>query len=124
MALPDLQGRTAVITGASRGIGAGLAAEFAARGMNLALCARGDSPVPAGAKDHTITARVDVRDEAAVESFAQAAVERFGSIDLWVNNAGVLEPIAPLRELELDAIRHHLEINLIGVFLGTRTFAR
>ena len=124
MALPDLQGRTAVITGASRGIGAGLAAEFAARGMNLALCARGDSPVPAGAEDRTITARVDVRDEAAVESFAQATVERFGSIDLWVNNAGVLEPIAPLRELELDAIRHHLEINLIGVFLGTRTFAR
>lgn len=124
MAIPDLHGRTAVITGASRGIGAGLAAEFAARGMNLALCARGDCPVPAGAEERTLTASVDVRDESAVQAFSDAAVARFGAIDLWINNAGVLEPIAPLRELETDAFRHHLDINLIGVFLGTRAFVR
>jgi len=124
MALPDLHGRTAVITGASRGIGAGLAAEFAARGMNLALCARGDCPIPAGAEDRTLTAKVDVQDEAAVEAFAAAAVERFGAVDLWINNAGVLEPIAPLREVSLEDFRTHLDINLIGVFLGTRAFVR
>lgn len=124
MAIPDLHGRTAVITGASRGIGAGLAAEFAARGMNLALCARGDCPVPVGAEDRTLTAQVDVQDEAAVEAFCAAACDRFGTIDLWINNAGVLEPIAPLRDLSLDAFRKHLDINLMGAFLGTRAFVR
>jgi NAD(P)-dependent dehydrogenase (short-subunit alcohol dehydrogenase family) len=124
MGLPNLQGRTAVITGASRGIGAGLAAEFAARGMNLALCARGACPIPAGAEDRCMTQAVDVRVEASVHAFADAASKRFGQVDLWINNAGVLDPIAPVRELELDAFRKHLEINLIGVFLGTRAFVR
>jgi NAD(P)-dependent dehydrogenase (short-subunit alcohol dehydrogenase family) len=124
MGLPDLQGRTAVITGASRGIGAGLAAEFAAKGMNLALCARGACPIPAGAEDRCLTQSVDVRNEASVQAFAEAAAARFGQIDLWINNAGVLDPIAPVRELEVDAFRTHLEINLIGVFLGTRAFVR
>jgi len=124
MGLPNLQGRTAVITGASRGIGAGLAIEFAKQGMNLALCARGACPVPAGAEDRCMTQSVDVRDEASVQAFADAAAARFGKVDLWINNAGVLEPIAPLRELEVDAFRSHIEINLIGVFLGTRAFVR
>jgi benzil reductase ((S)-benzoin forming) len=124
MGLPNLQGRTAVITGASRGIGAGLAREFAKQGMNLALCARGACPIPVGAEDRCLTQSVDVRDEDSVQAFADAAAARFGSIDLWINNAGVLEPIAPLRELEVAAFRTHLEINLIGVFLGTRAFVR
>lgn len=124
MGLSDLRSRTAVITGASRGIGAGLAAEFAARGMNLALCARGDCPIPAGAEDRCMSQAVDVRDEASVQAFADAAAARFGGIDLWINNAGVLDPIAPLRELELEQFRTHLDINLVGVFLGTRAFVR
>jgi len=124
MGLPDLTGRTAVITGASRGIGAGMAEVFAAHGMNLALCARGEIPVPTGAADRCLTASVDVRDEAAVQQFADDAVARFGAIDLWINNAGVLEPIAPLRDLELDAFRSHLDINVLGVFLGSRAFVR
>jgi NAD(P)-dependent dehydrogenase (short-subunit alcohol dehydrogenase family) len=117
-------GRTAVITGASRGIGAGLALEFAARGMNLALCARGDCKIPDGAETRTLVSQVDVRDESSMEKFAADTVERFGSIDLWINNAAVLEPIAPLRDLEVDSIRDHLEINLLGVFIGTRAFIR
>lgn len=80
--------------------------------------------MPAGAEDRTLTASVDVRDESSVEAFAAEALERFGMIDLWINNAGVLEPIAPLHELELDAFRTHLDINLCGVFLGSRAFVR
>ncbi|MCH2101951.1 MAG: SDR family NAD(P)-dependent oxidoreductase [Planctomycetes bacterium] len=122
MSLPHLHGRTAVITGASRGIGAGLAAEFAARGMNLALCARGDCPVPREAEDRTLVARVDVQDEVDVKAFSAAVIERFNTVDLWINNAGILKPIAPLREIDLGEFRNHLSINLIGVFLGTRAF--
>lgn len=117
-----VQGKTAVITGTSRGLGAALAADFARRGMNLALCAR-TSPALAASKS-VMTAHVDVTDEKAVEAFARAAEERFGTIDLWINNAGVLEPIRPMRNVALDEFREHIDINLTGVFLCTRAYVQ
>jgi NAD(P)-dependent dehydrogenase (short-subunit alcohol dehydrogenase family) len=118
----DLAGRTAVITGASRGLGAALAEIFAARGMRLALCARNAPALAAG--EDVLCERVDVRDEKAVDEFALAVEERFGTVDLWINNAGVLEPIKALRDLPLDEFRDHLDINLTGLFLCTRAYVR
>jgi NAD(P)-dependent dehydrogenase (short-subunit alcohol dehydrogenase family) len=128
-ALPDVAGRVAVVTGASRGIGAGMAARFAAHGMALGLCARSEPPAPAeaggtGAAGRVLTAAVDVTDAAAVEAFAAAVVERFGRIDLWVNNAGVLAPIGPLRDADPDALEAHVRTNVTGVLLGSRAMAR
>ena len=120
--MKSVEGRTAVITGASRGLGAALAEVFAARGMRLGLCSRSDPALPAGAD--VLTERVDMRDEKAVDAFALRAEERFGAIDLWINNAGVLEPIQPLRELEVEDFRDHIDINLTGLFLGTRAYVR
>ncbi len=118
----DLADRVVVITGASRGLGAGIARDFFDRGMRLAVCSRGEPALPAG--DRVLSARLDVTDEAAVDEFAAAAFDRFGHVDLWVNNAGVLEPIAPLRDVEVDAWRRHIDINVTGVFLGTRAYVR
>jgi len=118
----DPTDRTAVITGASRGIGAGLARELHARGMRVALCAR--SPLPLEAGDRVLTSQLDVTDEAAVDDFTARVEERFGAIDLWVNNAGVLEPIGPLRDVAVGDFRHALEVNVVGVFLGSRAYVR
>jgi NAD(P)-dependent dehydrogenase (short-subunit alcohol dehydrogenase family) len=115
-------GRTAVITGASRGLGAGIAREFAAQGLQLGLCSRGDPALPDG--ERVLARRVDVRDDEAVEAFADAVAERFGHIDLWINNAGVLDPVAPLREITAADFREHIDINLTGVFVGTRAYVR
>jgi len=122
MTLPDLGGRTAVVTGASRGIGAALARDFSARGMRLGLCARSSSVLPDG--DGVLTARFDVTDEAAFEAFAGAVADRFGVIDLWINNAGVLGPIAPVRDIDVADFRRHIDVNLTGVFLGSRCYVR
>lgn len=118
----DLAGRTAVITGASRGLGAGLARAFRARGMRLGLCAR-SAPVFADAAD-VVAERLDVREPAALAAFAAAVEGRFGAIDLWINNAGLLEPIAPLRDVAAGAARAHLEVNVLGVLFGTQAFVR
>jgi len=118
----DLAGRTAVITGASRGLGAALAEHFAARGIRLALCSRTDPALAPG--DDVLAERVDVRDEKAVDEFALHVEERFGQVDLWINNAGVLEPIKPLRDLTLDEFRDHIDINLTGLFLCTRAYVQ
>jgi len=118
----DLRERTAVITGASRGLGAGLAEAFRERGMRLGLCAR-SAPALAGG-ERVVSQRLDVRDAAAVETFARAVEARFGAIDLWVNNAGVLEPIAALRYVEAEEARLHLEVNVLGVVFGSQAFVR
>jgi len=117
-----VQGKTAVITGASRGLGAGLARHFAGKGMRLALCSR-SKPVLDDGGD-VLATRLDVTDEKAFEHFGRQAAEHLGHIDLWINNAGVLDPIAPLRDVTSDAFRRHVDINLFGVFLGTRMYAR
>ena len=122
MTLPDLRGHTAVITGASRGIGAGLAREWARQGLRLGLFARG-APVLPESRD-VVAARFDVTDEKALADFVARVEERFGAIDCWVNNAGVLEPMAMLRDVDVADFRHHLDVNLTGVFLGTRAYVR
>lgn len=116
------EGKVALITGASRGLGAGLAEAFAGAGMRLILCSR-SQPVMAES-EHVLAQRVDVRDETAMEKLVAAAESRFGAIDLWINNAGVLDPIAPVRETALDAFQEHVDVNLVGVFLGTRCYVR
>ena len=117
--------RVAVVTGASRGIGAGLAAGFAAEGLALGLCARSVPAVPAGVPaDRVLAAAVDVTDAAAVDGFAAAVVARFGRIDLWVNNAGVLDPVGPLRDADPALLDAHVRTNVLGVLLGSRAMAR
>jgi NAD(P)-dependent dehydrogenase (short-subunit alcohol dehydrogenase family) len=90
--------------------------------MSLGLCSR--SAPALAASERVVAAKLDVSDESAVEAFAAEVVSRFGAIDLWVNNAGVLDPIAPVRDISVADFRSHIDINLTGLFLGTRTFVR
>src|SRR4051794_39048441 len=91
-----LERAVVAITGASSGIGRAAALRIARRGGSLALCARTPGPLAAvageceaaGAAVHFEA--LDVADEAAVEAFAAATVERFGRLDVWVDNAGVI----------------------------------
>ena len=122
MSEADLTGKVAVVTGASRGIGADLARRFAGRGLRLGLCARGAPVLDEG--EQVVARQVDVTDEAAFGAFAAEVAGRFGAIDLWVNNAGVLAPIAPLRDVDAEAFRAHVDVNLTGVFIGTRLFVQ
>lgn len=115
-------GRVAVITGASRGLGAGMAEHFAGEGVRLGLCSRG---APALADSEAVLgAQLDVSDGAAVEAFAQAVIARFGRIDLWINNAGILDPIAPLRDIGSAQFARQLTVNVLGVVHGTQSFVR
>jgi NAD(P)-dependent dehydrogenase (short-subunit alcohol dehydrogenase family) len=120
----DVSGRVALITGASRGLGAGLAAHFAAAGLSLGLCAR-HVPVVDGSRGDatTLRAAVDVTDRGSLADFAAAVVERFGRIDLWVNNAGLVVPIGPLAEADPAAVARNVEVNVVGVMHGAALFA-
>ena len=114
--------RVVVITGASRGLGAGMAKAFAGRGIALGLCARHRPDAPDGVR--SVTAEVDVRDADAVERFAERVSNDLGPIDVWINNAGVLDPIGPLRDAPTEQIADHIAVNLLGVMWASRSFAR
>lgn len=118
----SLTGKVAVITGASRGLGAGLARAFAARGLRLGLCSRAEPALSDG--PHVVAARLDVTDEAALADLLARVEARLGPVDLWINNAAVLDPMGPLRDLPSDEVRRHLMVNVLGVVHGTQLYAR
>lgn len=116
-----LRGKVAVITGASRGLGAGLAERFAQHGLLLALCARHEPEAPSGVR--SLTGAVDVTDATRLDAFATAAAARLGPIDLWINNAGILGPVGPQRRVDPQEVYRALAINVGGVANGSRSFA-
>jgi NAD(P)-dependent dehydrogenase (short-subunit alcohol dehydrogenase family) len=108
-----------VITGASRGL-AGLALAFRERGCGSAS-ARG---AHRSSRARPRGRRARRRGTGRRRRFAAAVEACFGAIDLWVNNAGLLEPISALRDVEPGAARAHLEVNVLGVLFGTQAFVR
>ncbi len=119
----DLTDKVAVITGASRGLGAGLAARFLERGLKVGVCAR-HRPALDGDDTRLLTQAADVTDYAAMAQLCADVVARFGRVDLWINNAGLLAPIGPLRDNDPDAFALNIQVNVTGVFNGSRAFIR
>ncbi len=112
-----------MVTGVSRGLGLGLLREFQAAGLHVAGCARSTPAWAENEENSSVFFRaVDVRDAAALAEFAAAVRQRWGGIDLWVNNAGVLEPIGMGRDLDPAAFAAHIAINVDGVWNGCRAF--
>ena len=111
-----------VITGASRGLGAGMAQWFSQNGKRTGLCSR--STINQQNGPEVFSDCVDVTDEEGVEQFLQDVVAALGPIDLWINNAGVLDPILPLRDLSHQAMRDHFDINVMGVLACSRAYIR
>lgn len=126
--MPDrpLLGKTAVVTGASRGIGLAIAQALAKAGCRLALCARNVKFIPekeiADQNDvPVLVAECDVKDPASVEAFFHGVQERYTKIDFLINNAGTAHPSASVDVLPLDDWRDVIDTNLTGLFLCTQT---
>lgn len=121
--MQDLSGKTALITGASRGIGAATAQLFAEQGANVVLLARSAGEIEALATEIGPKAMAMACDVSRFEDMAAAvesAQQRFGSVDILINNAGVIEPISHLANADPAAWAKAIEINLTGVFNGMR----
>ncbi|WP_187431945.1 putative oxidoreductase [Roseobacter fucihabitans] len=119
----DMSGKTVLITGASRGIGAEAARVFARAGANVALVARGQGDIADLAGeigDKALAIPCNVANAREVAAAVDATVETFGALDVLINNAGVIEPIAHLSEADMDAWGDVIDINLKGVFYGMR----
>lgn len=118
-----LQGKSILITGASKGIGAAAARAFAAAEANVALVARNGDAIADLAGEigqSAVAIPCDVSRYWEMEAAVEACHTAFGQLDVLINNAGVIDPIAPLSEVEPDSWGHAIDINLKGVFNGMR----
>lgn len=116
-------GKTVLITGASRGIGAAAARAFADAGANVALLARSTDDIAEIAGDIGQTALAipcDVSRHTEVERAVAATAQTFGTVDVLINNAGAIDPIGHLSEADPEVWGRTIDINLKGVMYGMR----
>lgn len=115
--------KVVLITGASRGIGEAAAYEFAKKGAKIVLAARNIAEIERiGAEigSSAIAVQCDVAKFSDVEQAVARALEAFGRLDVFIGNAGVIAPMAPLAEADPEAFGQTIDINTKGVFHGMR----
>ena len=126
--MPDrirLDGRVAVITGAAGVIGAATMRLLAERGAQIVAVDRSQQDLQAITRDlpasaQALAVEADVTSEDEVAGYVRAATEKFGTIDVFYNNAGVEGDVAPITRYSLQAFRKVIDVNVVGVFLGLK----
>lgn len=121
--MKQLTGKTAIVTGASSGIGSGIAQELAEQGANVVLAARSENKLNELAKQlkdnggSVLVVRTDVSNQQDVEALAKQATDEFGSVDIYINNAGqVLDSeVAAGKTEEWEQM---IDVNIKGVLFG------
>ena len=125
-----LEGRSALITGANRGLGLAIARAYVEAGASVFMCARDAALLEraraeiaglAGPKQIVRARPADVSDRADVDALARATFETFPHLQILVNNAGVYGPLGPIEDVDWDAWVKAIEINLFGSILMCRT---
>ena len=119
----DLSGKTALVTGASRGIGEAAVRRLHAAGANVVLAARSAGDIEAIASElgaRALAVECDVADYDAVERTVARTATRFGSLDILVNNAGLMDPIARIENADPAGWGKVVDVNLKGAFHAIR----
>ena len=127
--MASLEGKVAVVTGASSGIGRATALELARRGARVVAAARRLEALESVAGEcralgvEAVAVPTDTGNEAAVDALARSAVERFGRIDVWVNNAAT-SIYGRIEDTDTSPVRRLIDVNILGCLYGARAALR
>ena len=117
----EIKNKVVVITGASRGLGKALAIAFVEKGAKVVINARNkDELEKVAAEIHAFPVVADVTEEKEVLALAEAALKKYSRIDIWINNAGIWMPHAPIEEMDWAKVHELVEVNLFGTIYGSK----
>ena len=126
----DLNGRTAIVTGCSTGLGVQMAKALANQGANIVALARRQDKIEAVAKEinkqfgvDTLAVKCDITDTEAVKAAVQQALDHFSRIDILINNAGT-GAIAPAEDITDEQFANEVNVDLFGTFKVAREVAK
>lgn len=120
-----LEGKTAVITGGSRGLGLAIAEAYAREGARVVLAARGQAALDAAletlrAAGYTASGfACDAGDLEQVRALAQHTLATYGALDIWVNNAGIAGPYGPTADVPVELYERVVRTNILGTYYGS-----
>ena len=118
----NIKEKVVVITGSTKGLGRALAEAFIKAGARVVVSSRDEAETQSvAAAVGAFGIAADVTSEADVTRLAEKTVERFGQLDIWINNAGVWLPHGPVENLDMANVHTVFEVNVFGAMYGTRS---
>jgi NAD(P)-dependent dehydrogenase (short-subunit alcohol dehydrogenase family) len=116
----QLKDASIVVTGAARGLGAALARELVSRGAQTVLADIDEADLSdLGTELEMPTMHCNVTDREQVRALGRAAIDEYGKIDIWLNNAGIWMPYTPVENLDFNKARQLIDVNYLGLAYGT-----
>lgn len=115
----DLKDKVVVITGGTKGLGKALALSFLDLNSKVVVCSREDNR-PDDLEENILWIKADVTKEDEMKDLADKVVEKFGKIDIWVNNAGLWLPHLPVGDTDWKRAHDLIEVNLFGTVYGSK----
>ncbi len=117
-----LENKVIVITGGSQGLGKALAQAFKSEKANVVISSNNKTILEQTAQDIGVVSYVaDVRDESQLKNLSKFTVEKFGRLDIWVNNAGVFKFFSVEEDIDMNKAHEIFDVNFFGSVLGSRT---
>jgi 3-oxoacyl-[acyl-carrier protein] reductase len=121
----ELKEKVVVITGGSKGLGRSLAKLLVGEGARVVICAKKRRELEIAAQQiGALPLVADVTKEGEVKELLQTTIEKFGEVDIWVNNAGVWLPHDYAENINMEEVKKMFEVNVFGYMHGTRTALR
>lgn len=114
-----LKDKTIVITGGTKGLGKALADSFIQEGSNVIVCSRNQREL-SNLSSNIIGIKADVTKEDELQNVINVVIEKFGQLDIWINNAGIWLPHSPIEEVDWKRAHDLIEVNLFGTVYGSK----